>query len=189
VNAEIFERYVDTVLIPAVEANRQLPGCGKKTAILFCDNCLAHMSNLMLKKLARHGVLVFTHLLHTSHIFQVLDVLLFGLAKNSKKYEICDDTLAIHVDHILRLFRVYEASMASTTIRAAWRQTEFEYENRNITMHLSINEEQIRESRNFRRIWMFDYHENQLSAGPEKQKWGWINEHKFRKKKRIMLRA
>jgi DNA-directed RNA polymerase subunit RPC12/RpoP len=29
VNAEIFERYVDTVLVPAVEANRQLPGCDK----------------------------------------------------------------------------------------------------------------------------------------------------------------
>jgi hypothetical protein len=29
VNAEVFERYVDTVLIPAVEANRQLPGCDK----------------------------------------------------------------------------------------------------------------------------------------------------------------
>jgi hypothetical protein len=35
VTTEIFERYVDTVLIPAVEANRQLPGCDKKPAILF----------------------------------------------------------------------------------------------------------------------------------------------------------
>jgi hypothetical protein len=29
IKAEIFERYVDTVLIPAVGANRQLPGCDK----------------------------------------------------------------------------------------------------------------------------------------------------------------
>jgi hypothetical protein len=29
VNAEMFERHVDTVLIPAVEANQQLPGCDK----------------------------------------------------------------------------------------------------------------------------------------------------------------
>jgi hypothetical protein len=29
VTAEVFERYVDTVLIPAVKANRQLPGCDK----------------------------------------------------------------------------------------------------------------------------------------------------------------
>jgi hypothetical protein len=84
VNAEIFERYVDTVLIPAVEANPQLPGCDKKPAILFCDNCSAHMSNSMPNKLARRGVLVLTDPPHASHIFQVLDVLLFGLVKRSK---------------------------------------------------------------------------------------------------------
>jgi hypothetical protein len=81
VNAEIFERYVDTVLIPAVEANRQLPGCDKNPGILFCNNRSAHMSNSMLEKLAGHEVLVFTYPPHTSHIFQVLDVLLFGLVK------------------------------------------------------------------------------------------------------------
>jgi hypothetical protein len=35
VNAEIFERYIDTVLIPAVEADRQLPGCDKKQPFCF----------------------------------------------------------------------------------------------------------------------------------------------------------
>jgi hypothetical protein len=84
VNAEIFQRYVDTVLIPAVEANRQLPGCDKKLAILFCDNSSAHVSNSMLEKLVRHGVLVLTYLSHTSHIFQVLEVLSSGLVKRSK---------------------------------------------------------------------------------------------------------
>jgi hypothetical protein len=34
-NAEIFERYVDTVLIPAVEANRQLLGCDKNQPFCF----------------------------------------------------------------------------------------------------------------------------------------------------------
>jgi hypothetical protein len=118
VNAEIFKRYVDTVLILPVEANRQLPGCDKKPAILFCDNCSGHMSNSMPEKLARHGVLVLTYPPHMSHLFQVLDVLLFCLLKRSKKYQIRDDALSIYVDHILRLFRAYEAAMASTTIRA-----------------------------------------------------------------------
>jgi hypothetical protein len=147
------------------------------------------MSISMLEKLARHGVLVLTYPPHASHIFQVLDVLLFGLVKRFKKYQIRDATLPIHVDHILRLFRAYEAAMASTTIRAAWRQTGFEYEKRNMTTYLSMNEGQIRESRDFREFCMFDYHENQLSARRQKQKWGWVNEHKFRKKNRTMLRA
>jgi hypothetical protein len=147
------------------------------------------MPNSMLEKLARHAVLVLAYPPHTSYIFQVLDALLFGRVKRSRKYQIRDDTLPIHVDHILRLFRAYEAAMASTTIRAAWRQTGFEYENRNMTTYLSINEGQIRKSRHFREIWMFDYHESQLSARRQKQMWGWINEHKFRKKERTMLRA
>jgi hypothetical protein len=36
----------------------------------------------------------------------------------------------------------------------------FEYENRNMATYLSINEGQIRESRDFREIWMFDCHES-----------------------------
>jgi hypothetical protein len=114
----------------------------------------------MLEKLARYGVLVLTYQAHTSQTFQVLDVLLFGLVRGSKKYQTCDDTLPIHVDHVLRLFRAYEAAMANTTIRAAWRQTGFEYENRNMTTYLSINEGQIRESRDLREIWPFDYHDS-----------------------------
>jgi hypothetical protein len=97
--------------------------------------------------------------------------------------------LPIYGDHILRLFRAYEAAMASTTIQAPWRQIGFEYENRNMTTYLSISEGQIRESRDFREIWMFNYHENHLLARRQKQKWGWINEHKFWKKERTLLRA
>jgi ribonuclease BN (tRNA processing enzyme) len=147
------------------------------------------MSNSILEKLARYRALVVMYPPHTSHIFQVPDVLLSGLVKRSKKYQIRDDALPIHVDHILGLFRVYEAVMASTTIRAAWGQTGLEYEKRNMTTYLSINEGQILESRDFREIWMFDYRECQLSARRQKQKWGWINEHKFRKNERTMLRA
>jgi hypothetical protein len=135
VNAEIFERYVDTVLIPAVEANRQLPGRDNKPAILFCDNYSAHILNSMFEKLARHGILVLTYPPHISHRFQVLDVLLFGLVKRSTKYQIRDDTLPIHVNHILRFFRAYEAAMASTTMRETWRQTGFEYENMNVSQY------------------------------------------------------
>jgi hypothetical protein len=97
--------------------------------------------------------------------------------------------MPVHVDHILRLFRAYEAAMASTTIRATWRQTGLEYENRSMTTYLSRNEGQIRGSRDFGEIWMSDYHESQPSARRQNQKWGWINEHKFRKKERTMLRA
>jgi hypothetical protein len=138
------------------------------------------MSDSILRKLACHGVLVLTYPPHTSHIVQVLDVLLFGIMKRSKKYQMRDDWLSLDVDHILRLFRAYEAVTTSTTIRAAWRKAGFEYENRNMTTYLSVNERQIRESSDFREIWMFDW---------QNQRWGWINEPMFRKKQRTMLKS
>jgi hypothetical protein len=69
VTSVIFERYLNTVLIPAVEANRELPRCAKKPAILFCNNCSSHMSDSILRKLACHGVLVVACPPHPSHIF------------------------------------------------------------------------------------------------------------------------
>jgi hypothetical protein len=95
VTSEIFEKYVDTVLIQAVEANRQRPGCAMKPAILFCDNCSAHMSDSVMRKMALHGILVLTYPPHTSHIFQILDLLLFGLVKRSKKHQMRDDSLPL----------------------------------------------------------------------------------------------
>jgi hypothetical protein len=119
VTQAIFERCVDEVLIPAVLANRDLDGCKDKPAILFCGNCSPYRSDDVLKKLARHGILVITYPPHTSHLFQVVDVLLFGVLKRPKKYQRRDDGLHKEVDHVLRLFRAYEQATTSATIRSS----------------------------------------------------------------------
>jgi hypothetical protein len=86
VTQAIFERYVDEGLIQAVVTNRDLEGCKDKSSILFCDNCSAHYSQDPLKKLARQEILVITDPPHTSHLFQVLDVLwLLRVLKRVKK--------------------------------------------------------------------------------------------------------
>jgi hypothetical protein len=84
VTSKIFARSIDTVLIPAVQANQELRDCTKKPAILFYNNCSAYISEAMLWNAARHKVLIITYPSHTSHVFQVLDVLLFGVVKRSK---------------------------------------------------------------------------------------------------------
>jgi hypothetical protein len=184
VTQAIFEKYIDEVLVPAVVANCDLDGCTDKPSILFCDNCSAHCSEDILKKLARHGILVITYPPHTSHLFQVLDVLLFGVLKRAKKYQRRDDTLRKDVDHVLRLFRAYEQATPSTTIRASWQRTGFEYEKRNGATYLIVDEARIRQSPGFQEIWLFDYHPARLSSRRQSQKWGWINEHLFHRTER-----
>jgi hypothetical protein len=126
----IFNKYIDEVLIPAVISNGGLPGCIDKPAILFCDNCSAHCSDEVLGKLTRGWILVIPYSPHTSHIFQVLDVLLFRILKKAKKYPRRDDTARREVDHVLRLFRAYEQATSSVTIKASWLKTGFDYETR-----------------------------------------------------------
>jgi hypothetical protein len=82
----IFNKCIDEVLIPAVISNRGLPDSNDKPAILFWDNCSAHCSDEILGKLARCWIRVITYPRHISHIFQVPDVLLFGILKKAKKY-------------------------------------------------------------------------------------------------------
>jgi hypothetical protein len=78
VDAGLFNQYRKEIFIPAVAANREPPGCDNKPAVLFCDNCTSHCSEEILRELARNGILVLTYPPHTSHLFQILDVLLFG---------------------------------------------------------------------------------------------------------------
>jgi hypothetical protein len=100
-----------------------------------------------------------------------------------------DRKLSLYLDHILRLFRAYEAAMASATIRAAQDSAGFEYEDIDMTTYANRNERKIQEPRDFQDIWMLDYHQTTLSARRQKQQWGWMNADMFRKEERRKLKA
>jgi hypothetical protein len=87
------------------------------------------------------------------------------------------------MDHILGLFRGYEQATASATIRASWLKTGFDSENRDEARYLIVNEAKIRQATAFRVVWEFDYHAARLSPQKMSQRWEWINEHVFRKRK------
>jgi hypothetical protein len=104
VSHALFEKHVGVVLIPAIESNRNLPGCEKKSTSSFGEKCGAYCSDDVLTKLAQKRVIVTVYPPHIPRILQVLDVLLFGVLKRAKKYQRRDDSLASNVNHIRRLF-------------------------------------------------------------------------------------
>jgi hypothetical protein len=122
VNAEIFERYVDTILVPAVEANRQLPGCDKTSHFVLRQLFSLHVESNVREVSTACGSCSLVPVSYVTYISSSGRIIVQP-CQAIQKYQICDDTLPIDVDHILRLFRAYEVAMASTTIRAAWRQT------------------------------------------------------------------
>jgi hypothetical protein len=143
VDAELFNQYIKEIFIPAVAANRELSGCVNKPAILFCDNCASHCSEEILRELVRNGILALAYPLHTSHLCQVLDALLFSRLKMFKKYLPKDDNEDRDNSHILRIFRAYKAVTTSMIIRASWEKACFSYHQRGGTFYLVVDEGRI----------------------------------------------
>jgi hypothetical protein len=147
--AEIFRRYIETVFFPAIAANRKLPGCGNKPAILFCNNWGCHCSEDILIEFARHGVLVVSYPPYTSNLFQVLYLLLFGRPKSAKKYLPRNAQASASINYIIRRFKRYETVTTSTMVRSCWEKAGFEDAKMGEAFHLLVNDGKITESTDF----------------------------------------
>jgi hypothetical protein len=62
---------------------------------------------------------------HTTHIFQFLNVLLFGRLKALRKYLAKDNDENRETDHVLRVFRAYEGVTTSRMIPRSWEKAGF----------------------------------------------------------------
>jgi hypothetical protein len=111
-----FCRYIKEIFFPALEANRELRGCKEKPSISFCDNCSIHYSDHVLSEFAEQGGVVIPYSPHTSNLFQVLGVLLFGRSKSAKKYIPRNDADPAQINHLVRIFKDYEMVTTSTMV-------------------------------------------------------------------------
>jgi hypothetical protein len=122
---------------------------------VFCDNCSCYCSDDRLQELANHGNLLITYSPHTSHIFQVLDVMLFRRRKSAKKYLPCNQELDPHVDQTIRVFRACEIAITSTTSRGSWNKAGFGFVRRNDIYYCGPMKARSGEAQNFRRFGDF----------------------------------
>jgi hypothetical protein len=115
--AEFGHRYIAEVFFPVLKTNRQLPGRENNLCILFCDNYPIHYQAQLLKEFAERRVVVIIYPPHTSHPFQVLDLLLFGRLKAAHKYISRADPT--DTDHLVSIFKTYELVTTKTTVKAS----------------------------------------------------------------------
>jgi hypothetical protein len=134
----------------------------------------------LLKEFAERGVAVITCSPRTSHLFQVLDLLLFGRLKAAKKYISRADADPTDTDHLVRIFKAYELVTISTAVRASWKKARFEYCKLDDTFQLLVNNGKIRDSPEFAEIWRMIFPLEGLSARRRVQKWGFMNRQFFK---------
>ena len=76
--------YLTSVLIPYVMMMREINIYANERAILMIDFVKSHCSNRILKLLAENNILAFVYPSHTSNLFQILDLVVFGPMKQNK---------------------------------------------------------------------------------------------------------
>ena len=129
--------------------------------------------------MAENNIIVITYPPHTSHVFQVLDKLLFGVLKKHKKNIPKNDDIQPLIDHMYRIFHAYELSSCSTTIRSSFMKTGFEYFTKNNKLYLKMNKSKIQNSIEFKEIWNHNYSLDDMSMRRKSIKFGWINREFF----------
>jgi hypothetical protein len=81
VSTELFLDDINSIFIPYLNELQQSEEFARCEAVLLMGNCSSHMGDAVIAVLIREHVTIITFTPHTAHIFQVLDLVLFGTLK------------------------------------------------------------------------------------------------------------
>lgn len=175
-NAELFHEYISTVLLPYILELRSNQEFAHKGAVLLMDNCSIHVKVAILQKLADHDVKVITFPPHTSHIFQSLDLSLFGNFKKKMNYTLPMETDEKAAEFIQRIFHLMKQTLVEDNVRSAFMQIGLQYEIERCPYVLLFDEQKLRQSAGFTSLWQRDYPLESLSQRRRNSPFGWVNE-------------
>jgi hypothetical protein len=68
----------------------------------------------------------------------------------------------------------------SSTVRASWEKADLVFTRRSGTYYLWVDQAKIRRIPEFSEVWEIDYPEARLAPCRRQQRWGWVNEARFR---------
>jgi hypothetical protein len=175
VSAVLFLEYVNNVFIPYLNELRESKQMNACEAVLLIDNCSPHVSDDVIAILTNVRVRIITFALNTTHVFQMLDVVLFGaLKKLDSGLEMWNeesDTVAF----IIKLYHDFKKLMMEVNIWGAFSAIGFSCDTTQNPYGLLFDEENFRQSRGFMELWARDTPLETLSLRLRQAKFEWIN--------------
>jgi hypothetical protein len=175
VSRKLFLEYIKTIFLPYLNELRdteQFEGC---EAVLLMDNCSPHISEEVVAVLTEARVRIITFAPHTTQIFQVLDLVLFGALKKHanglKAFEEEQPTVAF----LLKVYHDFKQTMIEVNIWKAFEAIGFTYDIEQIPYGLLFDPEKLRQSPGFVELWERNTPSESLSRRRQNAKFGWIN--------------
>ena len=85
INKEIFGDYIRDVVFPYIDELRKHKKFENEMAVILCDNCSSHVDDVLYEEMAKRNIRFITFPPHSSHLFQPLDLVTFGIFKMKLK--------------------------------------------------------------------------------------------------------
>jgi hypothetical protein len=181
VNAELFEDYLRSVFLPHLMITRVVKDLREEDAVRLTENYSPHMSPAVIELLSTarlHVVVVtFAPQSHTTQIFQVLDLTLFGVLKRRGRYQLPLENEAGKARFITKVYHDFQMTMTMVepNIWGAFPGIGVKYSIVYGVQRVSLDEMIRRESEGFKELWDSDFPVGNLSPRRQSCKFGWIN--------------
>jgi hypothetical protein len=151
INAKIFLDYIRTIFLPNLAELRTLDAFTEQTGVLLMDNCPSHVISChvtddIIGLLTEGRVRVITFAPHTTQIFQIRDLTVFGVLKRRLGYKWPLEDEKETVKLIMKVYRDFKQTMVESNIWGAFRaiRFEFEFDTEAEPYRLLFNEEKVR---------------------------------------------
>lgn len=178
-NADLFLEYITKVFIPYIVELRSNEEFAGRPAILLMDNCSLHMGEDVIRVLSEHQVKVITFPPHTTNIFQMLDLSLFGVLKRKMHYKLPlgdDDSVT---EFLRKIFHILKQTVVEDNVRSSFLMLGFEFDIDFEPYILRFDETKLRQSPGFLELWHIDYPLEDLSKRRQEARFGWVNQEEY----------
>jgi hypothetical protein len=119
-NAGIFLADIRTILLQYIDIFHGLAVLAQEIAGLLMDDCSIDVSDDVIRILTEARVRVIAFAPHTSHVFQVLDLTLFGVLKRCPRYELPFDENNATVKIVTKVDHDFTQTMALSNVWGAF---------------------------------------------------------------------
>jgi hypothetical protein len=141
--------YIRTVFLPNLNELRTLEEFAEEDAVLFMDNGRSHVGEDILNLLRDSRVRIITWAPQTTHLFQQLDICLFGILKRKEQYPLPFDNDETTSDFLQNIYQTFRQTMIEPNIWGVSPEAGFEFDTGAEPYRLVFHEEKLRKTPGF----------------------------------------
>jgi hypothetical protein len=163
-NAGSFLDAIRTIILPYIDTFPGRAVLAQQIAVLLMAHRSADVSDDVMRILTEAKVRVITFARHTTQVFQVLDLTLFGVLKPCPRHELSFDANAATVKVITKVYHDFRHTMARHNVWGTFCALAFEFDMRRDPHGFLFDEGKLSGSARFEELWSLPFLPDQLSG-------------------------